>query len=97
MYLLDLGWTLLILTCVDLGIGLQTAGAFAPVGSSLRNHGVGKAFMAAEGTNIPGPPYSGPAVKPILDSVNSPADMKRLDMRQLKQVSEVYLFRLGLN
>ena len=36
--------------------------------------------------NIPGPPYSGPAVKPILDSIQTPADMKRLDMRQLKQV-----------
>jgi len=41
----------------------------------------------AEGTNIPGPPYSGPAVKPILDSVKYPQDMKRLDMRQLKQLS----------
>jgi hypothetical protein len=40
----------------------------------------------AEETNIPGPPYSGPAIKPILDSISSPADMKRLDMRQLKQV-----------
>lgn len=34
-----------------------------------------------------GPPYSGPVVKPILDSVNSPDDMKRLDMRQLKQLA----------
>jgi hypothetical protein len=42
--------------------------------------------MAAEGSNISGPPYSGPAVKPILDSVTYPSDMKRLDMRQLKQV-----------
>jgi len=37
--------------------------------------------------NIPGPPYSGPAVKPILDSIQTPADMKRLDMRQLKQLA----------
>ena len=41
--------------------------------------------MAAE-TDIPGPPYSGPPVKPILDSVTYPSDMKRLDMRELKQV-----------
>ena len=40
----------------------------------------------SERANIPGPPYSGPSVKPILDSVNYPSDMKRLDMRQLKQV-----------
>ena len=46
----------------------------------------------AEGTNIPGPPYSGPAVKPILDSVKYPQDMKRLDMRQLKQVGLLLQF-----
>lgn len=34
-----------------------------------------------------GPPYSGPSVKPILDSIQSPADMKNLDMRQLKQLA----------
>jgi len=45
-----------------------------------------KLAQAADGTTIPGPPYSGPAVKPILDGIDSPADMKRLDMRQLKQV-----------
>ena len=38
-------------------------------------------------TKIPGPPYSGPAAKPILDSIDTPEDMKRLDMRELKQVS----------
>jgi 1-deoxy-D-xylulose-5-phosphate synthase len=36
---------------------------------------------------VDGPPYVGPAVKPILDSIDSPADMKRLDMRQLKQLA----------
>jgi 1-deoxy-D-xylulose-5-phosphate synthase len=36
---------------------------------------------------VEGPPYVGPAVKPILDSIDSPADMKRLDMRQLKQLA----------
>lgn len=34
-----------------------------------------------------GPPYSGPQVKPILDSVKSPADMKGMDIRTLKQLA----------
>eukprot|EP00970_Alexandrium_tamarense_P011907 scaffold2604_cov198-Alexandrium_tamarense.AAC.12 len=34
-----------------------------------------------------GPPYSGPASKPILDTVNYPHDMKRLDMKELKQLA----------
>lgn len=38
-------------------------------------------------TNMQGPPYSGPAVKPILDSISSPADMKRLNMKELKQLA----------
>ena len=38
-------------------------------------------------TNIPGPPYSGPPVKPILDGIKSPSDMKKLDMRELKQLA----------
>jgi 1-deoxy-D-xylulose-5-phosphate synthase len=47
------------------------------------------ASLAAEaGPEQPqGPPYSGPSVKPILDSIQSPADMKNLDMRQLKQLA----------
>ncbi len=41
----------------------------------------------SEGSNIiPGPPYAGPSVKPILDSIKTPADMKGLDLRSLKQV-----------
>ncbi|KAG7370710.1 1-deoxy-D-xylulose-5-phosphate synthase [Nitzschia inconspicua] len=61
------------------------AAAFAP--PSLRQNGVKTKLRAAESTNIPGPPYSGPAVKPILDSVSYPQDMKRLDMRELKQLA----------
>lgn len=34
-----------------------------------------------------GPPYSGPQVKPILDTVKSPADMKGMDIRTLKQLA----------
>ncbi|KAG7344409.1 1-deoxy-D-xylulose-5-phosphate synthase [Nitzschia inconspicua] len=59
--------------------------AFAP--PSLRQNGVKTKLRAAESTNIPGPPYSGPAVKPILDSVSYPQDMKRLDVRELKQLA----------
>jgi len=34
-----------------------------------------------------GPPYSGPPVKPVLDTVKFPSDMKGLDLRQLKQLA----------
>lgn len=58
--------------------------AFAPRLANVQR----KTPLSAEAPNVSGPPYSGPAIKPILDSVNVPADMKRLDMRQLKQVSK---------
>merc|ERR1719410_1859721 len=54
---------------------------FAP---ASRHHASKTALNAEE---VSGPPYSGPAVKPILDSVNYPEDMKGLDMRQLKQLA----------
>lgn len=34
-----------------------------------------------------GPPYSGPEVKPILDSINYPSDMKNLGIKDLKQLA----------
>lgn len=40
-----------------------------------------------EGSNIPGPPYSGPVVKPILDMINYPSDMKNLNTQQIKQLA----------
>ena len=40
-------------------------------------------------STVSGPPYSGPSVKPILDSINFPSDMKGLDMPQIKQVSYI--------
>lgn len=55
--------------------------------SSPRHSARSRTALFVDGTNIPGPPYAGPAVKPILDTIQSPLDMKRLDMRQLKQVS----------
>ncbi|GKY97978.1 hypothetical protein MPSEU_000755900 [Mayamaea pseudoterrestris] len=56
-----------------------TSRAFTP--RSVNN------VLNAQDSNIPGPPYQGPAVKPILDSISSPANMKTLDMRQLKQLT----------
>lgn len=37
--------------------------------------------------SVEGPPYLGPASKPILDSVDTPIDMKRLSMKELKQLA----------
>ena len=34
-----------------------------------------------------GPPYSGPSVKPILDGIEYPSDMKNLGMKDLKQLA----------
>jgi hypothetical protein len=42
---------------------------------------------SSSSSTVSGPPYSGPSVKPILDSINYPSDMKGLDMPQIKQVS----------
>lgn len=43
----------------------------------------------AEGTGstVFGPPFQGPAVKPILDRIRSPLDLKGLEMRDLKQLA----------
>lgn len=71
------------LLCLSLSL---VANAFVPV-STIRHGYKTSLAQAAEGSSIPGPPYSGPAVKPILDSIDSPDDMKGLDMRQLKQLA----------
>ena len=44
----------------------------------------GEVNGAATNTNMAGRPN----VKPLLDSVNSPSDMKNLDIRSLKQVKQ---------
>lgn len=59
--------------------------AFAPL-STIKHGTRTSALQMAEGSSVPGPPYAGPASKPILDSVKYPSDMKRLNMRELKQV-----------
>jgi len=72
----------------------QVVTAFAPSSAVLGgrrnaflNTKLGMADGGDDASSPPGPPYSGPAVKPILDSIRSPADMKNLDMRQLKQLA----------
>lgn len=78
------GLTLLAFSAACL---LQTTNAW--VTSSFRPHRLATTARkaASDGSNIPGPPYYGPGAKPILDSVSSPADLKSLDMRQLKQLA----------
>ena len=44
-------------------------------------------FEAINRITPTGPPFSGPSSKPILDSVQYPHDMKRLDMRELQQLA----------
>eukprot|EP00978_Attheya_sp_CCMP212_P004990 scaffold11002_cov59-Attheya_sp.AAC.3 len=69
------------------------ASAFAPAAFTARQSSVrtntASLSQAAEGSshNVPGPPYAGPQFKPILDSIKSPADMKSLDMREIKQLA----------
>jgi len=65
-------------------VTVDPANAFSSISSKTQSS---RTQLRAEGTDIPGPPYSGPEVKPILDSINSPDDMKKLDMRQLKQLA----------
>jgi len=75
-------------------VGLQGVSSFTttPLRTSTTTAAPRTSQLLAEqgsGTNAspPGPPYSGPAVKPILDSISFPTDMKRLDMAQLKQLA----------
>lgn len=60
--------------------------AFTP-NSKVNNGAWTSVLRMAEGSNISGPPFSGPSSKPILDSVKYPSDMKRLNMRELKQLA----------
>jgi 1-deoxy-D-xylulose-5-phosphate synthase len=64
-----------------------TVSAFTPA-ISVTNRYANKAVLAAEaGSPASGPPYSGPASKPILDSIMTPSDMDGLSLRDLKQLS----------
>ena len=64
-------------------IASNTAAAARPSNSRLNAEGDGGSSFL----NQNGPPYFGPNAKPILDTIQSPADMKALDMRQLKQLA----------
>ena len=63
--------------------------------NAIRSSSSTRLYVTDGTAGMSGPPYSGPAVKPILDTIHSPADMKRLDMRQLKQVR--YVLSLSLS
>jgi 1-deoxy-D-xylulose-5-phosphate synthase len=76
--------------CATLCFWTQVTAAFVPQSTKYGRTTARMVPPAEGGANqnaVPGPPYSGPANKPILDSINSPADMKDLDMRQLKQLA----------
>lgn len=45
--------------------------------------------MSKSALPMAGPPYAGPASKPILDQINSPDDMKDLSLKDLKQVCKI--------
>jgi len=66
----------------------QTVEAFTPASFVRKsNNVIAKAHEGDGYTGPPGPPYSGPAMKPVLDSVTTPTDMKRLSMGELKQLA----------
>jgi len=75
----------LIIAAAGLLLACPTATALVPA-TSAPNAYVRQTTLAAEAA-ASGPPYSGPASKPILDSINTPADMDKLGLRDLKQLS----------
>ena len=54
---------------------------------SLRRGRVAMSSVPAEGGEVGGERYYGPTSKPLLDSVQSPADMKRFSLAELKQLA----------
>lgn len=61
---------------------MQGFSNFAPRSvNKIRHNG-----LSMSTTSESGPPYSGPQVKPVLESINTPSDMKGMDIRTLKQV-----------
>ena len=61
---------------------LQVSGFTAPA-SRVNN-------VAKSALNMAGPPYSGPATKPLLDSVEYPHDMNDMTIKDLKQVGLIF-------
>mmetsp|Transcript_58548 Transcript_58548/g.68374 ORF Transcript_58548/g.68374 Transcript_58548/m.68374 type:complete len:736 (+) Transcript_58548:110-2317(+) len=68
----------------SVAILLGGSDAFSAIQSSTRPR---SALFSADGSNLSGPPYSGPRIKPLLDGINSPNDMKSLDISELKQLA----------
>lgn len=63
-------------------------GAQSTSSSSLKAEQGGAASSThSEYYSVSGPPYAGPVSKPLLDQIRSPADLKRFDLRQLRQLS----------
>lgn len=46
-----------------------------------------RTHLSKSALHMAGPPYAGPASKPILDQIESPDDMKDLSLKDLKQLS----------
>jgi 1-deoxy-D-xylulose-5-phosphate synthase len=68
--------TIVLFAIIDIGTAFMKGGSgFFYSKSSVLN------MNSLEG------PFKGPDTTPILDSIHSPADMKRLDLKQLKQLS----------
>lgn len=74
-------------SAIALLLAVPTVSAFSPFARGAQVHNGGaRTALSMSGTDS-GPPYSGPPVKPVLDTVQCPEDLKRLDMRQLKQLA----------
>jgi len=58
-----------------------SGGSSSSSGMNRKRRRAGSALSMSDG------PYKGPDSTPILDTIQSPADMKRLDIKQLKQLS----------
>jgi 1-deoxy-D-xylulose-5-phosphate synthase len=67
-------------TVAALAFAVPAVSAFTAPASRVNN-------VAKSALNMAGPPYSGPATKPLLDSVEYPHDMNDMTIRDLKQLS----------
>uniref|UniRef100_A0A7S4K4C9 1-deoxy-D-xylulose-5-phosphate synthase n=1 Tax=Odontella aurita TaxID=265563 RepID=A0A7S4K4C9_9STRA len=77
-------------TCFVSAFLARQASAFVPsnnVPLAARSKAAAPLRMAEGGSSVSGPPYSGPASKPILDSIDSPDNMNDLSISELKQLS----------
>lgn len=59
----------------------------APSASAFNVPSLPRTHLSRSALQMAGPPYAGPASKPILDQIESPDDMKDLSLKDLKQLS----------